>query len=174
LGWLAEPAWEWGADAARSLAITPDGQGLLILNADGEIYKAGTAASGPLAALGAPSFANGDARSLAVMPDGLGYVVLDSWGHVWKYGSAAAGYVGDAETPLWVFTDTARDIVISSWMGVGFGYYVLDATGHVWNGGIVPPVSNPAVVGADRYRAIAYRNGKPLVLRNDGVAVATS
>jgi len=173
LGSLPEPSWEWGADVARSLAITPDGKGLLILNANGEVYKAGTAASGALAALGSPSVGD-SARAIAVMPDGLGYVVLDSWGHVWKYGSAATGYVGDAETPLWVFTDTARDIVISSWMGVGFGYYVLDGNGRVWNGGIVPAVTNAGVAGADRFRSITYRFGKPYALRNDGVAFTTS
>ena len=79
------------------------------------------------------------------MPDGAGYVVLDSWGHVWKYGSATTGYVGDAETPMWYFSDNARDIVIASWMGGGFGYYVLDANGRVWNGGIVPAVTNSGV-----------------------------
>ena len=173
LGALADPPWEYGVDVARSLAITPDGRGLLVLNADGEIYKAGTAATGALAALGAPSFGNGEARAIAVMPDGLGYVVLDSWGHVWKYGSAATGWVGDAATPLWPFTDTARDIVISSWLGTGFGYYVLDSWGHVWNGGLVNPVDNPQMVPADRFRAVTYRNGKPLVLRNDGSTVAT-
>ena len=174
LGSLPEPAWDWGADVARSLAITPDGKGLLILNANGDVYKAGTAASGPMGALGSPAVGD-SGRAIAVMPDGLGYLVLDSWGHVWKYGIATTGFVGDAETPLWPFSDTARDIVVASWMGVGFGYYVLDANGRVWNGGIVPEVTNSgATVGADRFRAITYRFGKPYVLRNDGVAFTTS
>ena len=158
---------------ARSLAITPDGKGLLILNANGDVYKAGTAASGALAALGSPAVGD-SARAIAVMPDGAGYVVLDSWGHVWKYGSATTGYVGDAETPMWYFSDTTRDIVIASWMGAGFGYYVLDGNGRVWNGGVVPAVTNSGVVGADRFRSITYRFGKPYVLRNDGVAFTTS
>ena len=108
------------------------------------------------------------------MPDGLGYVVLDSWGHVWKYGSAAVGYVGDAETPLWVFTDTARDIVIASWMGVGFGYYVLDALGRRVERRDRP--AGDATRGgrfADRWRA-SRTGGKPFVLRNDGVVADDS
>ena len=59
-------------------------------------------------------------------------------------------------------------------MGVGFGYYVVDGSGRVWNGGIVAPVTNSGVVAADRFRSIAYRFGKPYVLRNDGVAFTTN
>jgi len=34
-------------------------------------------------------------------------------------------------------------------------------------------VTNASAVPADRFRGITYRNGKPLVLRNDGTTVAT-
>jgi hypothetical protein len=174
LGALGEPDWEPGVDVARSLAITPDGKGFVILKANGEIYKAGTAATGPLGALDAPASMI-DGRAIAIMPDGLGYVVLDSWGWVWKYGSATTGFVGAASTPWWVWSDSARDIVIPAWNGVGFGYYVLDSWGQVWSGGIVAPATNPRpTTFSDRFRGMGYRDGRIFVLRDDGSTITTS
>ena len=174
LGGLAEPSWAWGVDVARSLAITPDGKGLLILNAFGEIYKAGTAATGPLAALGHFGWEVDAARAIAVTPDARGYVVLDFWGNVWKYGTATEGNFGAAQTPIWYMADNARDIQLSYWGEMGFGYYVVDSWGHVWAGGLVAEVTSPGItVFADRARGITYRNGKPMVLRNDGSTFAT-
>ena len=144
LGSLAEPPWEWGADVARSLAITPDGKGLLILNANGDVYKAGTAASGALAGLGSPSVGDSAARDRGdARRRGLRRARLV--GPRVEVRERGVRVRGRAETPIWYFSDTARDIVIASWMGVGFGYYVLDGNGRVWNGGIVPAVTNAGV-----------------------------
>lgn len=174
LGSIPEPPWPYGTDVARSIAVTPDGKGLLVLSAYGEIYKAGTAATGPLAALGNFAWEVDAARAIAVTPDAQGYMVLDFWGNVWKYGTATQGDFGSAQTPIFFGVDNARDIQLSYWGQAGFGYYVVDAWGHVWAGGVVPEVQNPGMsFFADRFRGITYRNGKPLVLRNDGVTVAT-
>ena len=55
LGSVAFP-YAPGQDIYRSIAITPDGQGYMILLANGDISKWGTAATGPAAWIGSPVF----------------------------------------------------------------------------------------------------------------------
>ena len=158
-----------GQDVARSIAVMPDGKGYLILLADGNVLKYGSAATGAMAGLGHPAWPGADnGRSIAVMPDGAGYVVLDQLGGVSKYGSALLGPVGSGSTPYWG-GDLGRDITIVSAFGSAFGYYVLDAWGGVAATRVWPARTNPAAtVFRDRWRGIAIYGGKPLLLRNDG------
>ena len=87
-----------GQDQYRSITITPDGKGYLILDEYGTVTKWGSAATGPMAALGSPSWPDDHARAVSVMPDGAGYVVLDNFGGVTKFGSATTGLVGSGAT----------------------------------------------------------------------------
>jgi hypothetical protein len=136
------------------------------------VLKFGSAATGPLAALGNPSWPGGDvARSLALMPDGAGYLVLDRLGGVFKYGSAAQGAVGAGSTKYWG-VDIARDIGVYAAFGTAYGYYVLDAWGGIAGTVGVPARANPgAVLFKDRWRGLTFYGGKPLLVRNDGTTV---
>ena len=136
------------------------------------MHKFGSAATGPISALGFPLWPGLDiAGAIDVMPDGQGYVILDSHGGVWKYGSATLGHVGSAATPHFGI-DVARDIEIFAAFGQGYGYYVLDGWGGVWNGGQLPPRRNPqGQLFADRWRSLTIIGGQPFVLKNDGATV---
>src|SRR5262249_32896759 len=148
--------WSPGEDVARSIAITPDGKGYLILLADGRIMKYGSAATGALGALGQVLWPGNDlGRSIAGMPDGAGYLVLASPGGVNKFGSARKGLVGTGSTPYWG-TDLGRDLAIVSGWGIPFGYYVLDAWGGVAaTSGLARPANPGATLFFDRWRSIA-------------------
>ena len=104
-----------------------------------------------------------------------GLLVLDRLGGVWKYGSATTGYVGDAETPMWYFSDVRARHRDRSWMRRRLRLLRARRQGagverrHRARGR-----RTQGVVGADRFRSITYRFGKPYVLRNDGVAFTTS
>ncbi|HEY7105869.1 MAG TPA: glucosaminidase domain-containing protein [Acidimicrobiia bacterium] len=173
LGGLGSP-YEFDVDHARSIAITPDGLGYVVLLADGTVTKWGSAASGPLAALGSPSFAGDDARSIAIMPDGAGYLVLDNLGNVWKFGSATQGLVGAGASEYFGF-DIGRDLVIVSAFGFSLGYYVLDGWGGVWGTPALAPHINPrAQAFADRWRGATIVGGVPLLVRDDGTTATTS
>jgi hypothetical protein len=153
----------------------PDGKGYLILLADGNVLKFGSAATGAIAALDRPYWIGGDvARSIAVMPDGAGYLVLSNLGGVYKYGSALQGLVGSGSTPNWG-TDLGRDITIPSFYGFALCYEVLDAWGGVHDSGVLGPRSNPAAtVFRDRWRGIAMYGTQMLLLRNDGSTQVTN
>jgi hypothetical protein len=169
LGMLVFP-YSPGVDQSRSIAITPDGKGYVVLLANGTISKWGTAATGPLAALGNPTFAGDDARSIAVTPDGAGYLVLDKFGGVSKYGTATTGTLGTATTPIFGI-DVARDLTLVNVSGVPTGYYVLDGWGGVWGTQGLPARKNPkAAVFADRWRGIAIVGSAVVMVRNDGTA----
>jgi hypothetical protein len=162
-----------GQDQYRSIAITPDGKGYLILDEYGTVTKWGSAATGPMAALGSPSWPDDHARAVAVMPDGAGYVVLDNFGGVTKLGSATTGLVGSGATTYYG-QDAARDVLIVSAFGVAFGYYTLDSWGNVSNTASLPAVVNPTPSPfADRWRSMAIVGGRPFLLRNDGTTVQT-
>jgi len=160
-----------GQDIYRSVTITPDGKGYLLLDGFGNVSGFGSAAT--LAGLGHPSWPDDHARSIAVMADGAGYVVLDNFGTVHKYGSATQGLVGAGQTKYFG-SDLARDIVLVTAFGATFGYYVLDSWGNVQNTAMVPAVTNPsAQLLVDRWRGATIVGGKPFLVRNDGITVAT-
>jgi DNA-binding beta-propeller fold protein YncE len=156
-------------DRARSIAVMPDGKGYLLLLDDGTILKFGSAATNAIGSLGAIAWPGGDmARSIAVMPDGAGYVVLDKQGGVAKFGSALLGKVGEGSTPNWGI-DVARDIAIFNVFGTAFGYYVLNGWGGVVGTSALPARTNPSsTIFKDRWRALAFYGGQPLLLKNDG------
>jgi hypothetical protein len=161
-----------GEDVARSIAITPDGKGYVILKGDGSAMKFGSATTGPISILGNPLWIGGDnARSVALMPDGQGYLVLDNLGAVYKYGTATLGAVGTGSTTYWG-TDLGRDLVVVSVFGVAFGYYVVDAWGGISTTTGLTARTNPAAtIFRDRWRGVTIYGGKPLLLRNDGTTV---
>jgi hypothetical protein len=124
----------FASDAARDLAVMPNGDGYAVLSGDGHVAMFGSAASpDTLGALGSPDWPGADiARSIAITPDGKGYVILDEHGGVWKFGTATAGALGSLANPSWPDTDTARAIAM---MPDGAGYLVLDSGGGVWKYG---------------------------------------
>jgi hypothetical protein len=120
----------FASDLARDIAVMPDGQGYVVLDAFGRVFKFGSATSpDTIGTLGNPmTFPNDGARSIAIMPDGKGYLVLLGDGTVAKFGSAAAGDIGPLGSPSWVIFDFGRSISV---MPDGKGYVVLDMFGGV-------------------------------------------
>ncbi len=115
------PSWS-GYEIARDLAVMPDGEGYVVLDAFGGLHPFGSARSLPLPA--APMFDHDLARAVAVTPSGRGIVVLDAWGGVHPFGDAPAlpGELYDPDH------DIARDIAVTH---DGRGYLVLDRWGSV-------------------------------------------
>src|SRR6478752_6927969 len=108
----------------------PDGQGYVVLDQYGLVYKFGSALSPTTVGSLSMGYYPGQdlARSLAVMPDGRGYLILLADGNILKYGSAAAGAIAALGHPAWPGADTARSIAV---MPDGAGYVVLDNLGGV-------------------------------------------
>ncbi len=117
------------SDAARDVDVMPDGQGYVVLDQYGLVYKFGSAASADtVGSLGMGYFPGQDtARSIAVMPDGKGYLILLGSGAILKFGSAATGAIGGLGQVLWG-DDFGRSIAV---MPDGQGYVVLDKLGGV-------------------------------------------
>jgi hypothetical protein len=118
------------ADAFRDIAAMPDGQGYVVLDEYGLVYKFGSALSSQtVGALSMGYYPGQDlARSIAVMPDGKGYLILLADGNILKFGSAAAGAMAALGNPAWPGADNARSIAV---MPDGAGYVVLDRLGGV-------------------------------------------
>ena len=84
----------FGSDWARDIAAMPDGDGYVVVSADGHLYRYGTAASpATLGSLAEPAWEWGAdvARSLAITPDGQGLLILNADGEIYKAGTAASG-----------------------------------------------------------------------------------
>ncbi|MFI5046132.1 MAG: glucosaminidase domain-containing protein [Acidimicrobiia bacterium] len=122
------------SDLARDIAVMPDGQGYVVLDGFGRVFKFGSAARGDtLGNLGETSTFPVDwARSIAITPDGRGYLVLYGDGAVAKFGSAATGALGGLSTPSWPGFDWGRSIKVTF---DGKGYVILDTFGGVWKFG---------------------------------------
>lgn len=94
------PYWP-GLDAARGVALTPDGKGGYTVASSGAIYAFGNAlAPNP----GGPSWPGQDiARGIALSPDGSGGWILDAFGGLHPFGTggdaAPAGTVGGPHWP---------------------------------------------------------------------------
>ncbi len=121
----------WGWDAARDLAVMPDGKGYIVLDAWGGLHRFGSARSGAIAGLKTPYWRGWSiARSLAVTPSGQGLVVLDGWGGLHARGDAPR----PTGSPYWAGWDIARSVTVAP----GGGYYVLDGWGGVHESGGAP------------------------------------
>ncbi|HEX5588241.1 MAG TPA: glucosaminidase domain-containing protein, partial [Acidimicrobiia bacterium] len=118
------------ADLARDIAVMPDGQGYVVLDAFGRVFKFGSATrTDTIGSLDSQlTFPNDGARSIAIMPDGKGYLELLGNGTVAKFGSAAVGDIGALGEPGWAIFDFGRSIQV---MPDGKGYLVLDMFGGV-------------------------------------------
>lgn len=116
-------------DAFRDIDVMPDGQGYVVLDEYGLVYKFGSATSAQtVGSLSMGYFPGQDtARSIAVMPDGKGYLILLSGGAILKFGSAATGAIGALGQVQWG-DDFGRSIAV---MPDGAGYVVLDKFGGV-------------------------------------------
>ncbi len=114
-------------DIARDIAVMPDGNGYVVLDGWGGVYRFGSAIN-KLANLPNAYWQGWDiAKSIAVTPSGDGFAVLDGWGVVHASGDAPA------ITPAyWQGWDIARSLAISP---DGNGVYVLDAWGGIHIGG---------------------------------------
>lgn len=132
---------------ARAMAVTPDGQGYVVLDALGGLHKLGSATTGPLGSLGAPSLPGDIARSVAVTPSGRGYVVLDAYGGVHAYGDAPTS----DNHAYWPGQDIARNVAVTR---SGRGLFVLDGFGGVHPSGDAPALTSPWWPGNDVARAI--------------------
>ncbi|MBV8950969.1 MAG: hypothetical protein JOZ99_08845 [Actinobacteria bacterium] len=119
--WYGNPAWP-GEDIARGLAVMPDGDGYVVLDARGGLHAYGTAVALPLA--GATGFDRDLARAVAITPSGRGLVVLDASGAIHPIGDAPE-LRSDLSDPG---GDVARDIAVTR---DGRGYLVLDNEGGV-------------------------------------------
>jgi hypothetical protein len=128
---LGQPSFE--SDLARDIAVTPDGNGYVVLTGIGSVHKYGSATDpARLGLLGFPySPGNDQSRSIAITPDGAGYVVLLADGSVSKWGTAATGPLAALPHPVFG-ADDARSIAV---MPDGAGYLVLDRLGGVWKYG---------------------------------------
>jgi hypothetical protein len=117
------------ADSFRDIDAMPDGQGYVVLDEYGLVYKFGSAASpSTVGSLSMGYYPGQDAaRSIAVMPDGKGYLILLSGGTILKFGSAATGAIGALGQVQWG-DDFGRSIAV---MPDGAGYLVLDKFGGV-------------------------------------------
>ncbi len=129
------PRWTW--DAARDIAVMPDGLGYVVLDAWGGLHKYGSARSGTMGGLTGPYWPGWNiARSIVVTPSGGGLALLDGWGGIHNRGDARPA-TGAAYWPRW---DIARSLALAP----GGGYYVLDGWGGLHAAGGAPVVPNPA------------------------------
>ncbi len=117
-------------DAFRDIDVMPDGQGYVVLDQYGLVYKFGSATSpSTVGSLSMGYYPGQDAaRSIAVMPDGQGYLILLADGTILKFGSAATGAIGALGSLIWPGGDMARSIAV---MPDGQGYLELDKHGGV-------------------------------------------
>ncbi len=129
-GGLSIPSMQYPSDFFRDIAMMPDGQGYVALDAYGGVWKYGSAARDdtlqPLESM--HTSPNDLARSVAIMPDGKGYMVLLGDGTIGKFGSAAQGVMATLPGPSFGGLDYGRAIEI---MPDGQGYVVLDKRGLV-------------------------------------------
>jgi hypothetical protein len=110
------PVYFRGWDIARSIAITPDGRGIYVLDGWGAVHVRGTAVF-----RGSPYWKGWDiAKTLALTPDGSGYAVLDGFGGIHNAGSAPR-----ARTARYVRADVWRGLT-----SVSGGYIEVRVDGY--------------------------------------------
>jgi hypothetical protein len=119
--------------AARSLALTPDGKGIYVVDGHGNLYNGGTAPALSLPA-GLP-VAEDIMIRIKMTADGQGFYLLDRYGRVWAGGNALP--LNPAYEPK-LGEDWARDFEITE---DGQGFYLLDNFGGIHAGGNAEPLS---------------------------------
>lgn len=164
---LPKPDTYWrGWDIARGIAITADGKGVAVVDGWGGVHTAGSAAGLPLPSTYWPGW--DIARRVAMSaPDGVhstGLWVLDGWGSVHTSGSAHAF----PTTSYWPGWDVARGLAVDP---QGNGWAVLDGWGVVHGAGSMRSGVFNGYAAADRWRGLAYFNGKYTAVRNDGFGI---
>ena len=112
---------------ARSLVVTRDGLGYLVLDGLGGVHKFGNARRQALGRRTTPYFGFDIARDIALTPNGRGYAVLDGFGGVHVGGTAPTYQLG-----YWPGWDIVRAFAYAP---DGGGAYLLDAFGGVHVGG---------------------------------------
>lgn len=122
------PSWP-GWAVARDLAVMPDGDGYVVLDAYGGVHRYGSAVARLRDLVGAYWPGWDIARAVALSPTGGGFAVLDGWGGVHAKGDFP---VPSARSPYWRGWDIARDLAV---MPDGAGYVVLDGYGGVHRAG---------------------------------------
>ncbi len=141
---FGSPRWP-RRDLARDIAVMPDGQGYVVLDAWGGVHRFGSARS--KLPSGSPYWRGWDiARRVEIAPDGRGYAVLDGWG-----GVHGVGIKLPRGLPYWRGWDIARGLAVTSSGGV----YVLDGWGGVHRAGSTPYLGGPYWRGWDIARDIA-------------------
>jgi len=128
-----QPALNWeiyfGWDIARDLELTPEGDGLVVLDGYGGLYPVGEAPE-----VRSPFFGWDIARDVEIAPNGDGYYILDGFGNI-----HSAGSIAPFEGPN-LGWDIARDLELSQ---SGNGFYVLDGFGGLHTGGDAVPFEVP-------------------------------
>ena len=121
----------FGFDAARGIAIAPEGTGGYVVDAYGGIHAFRIGASSPLppAATGGPYWSGWDiVRGITVSSNGGGYV-LDGYGGLHPFGSGAGAPAGAThDGPYWSGFDIARGVVLTS---NGTNGYIVDGYGGI-------------------------------------------
>ncbi len=128
-----QPDLEWNAyfgwDIARDIELTPEGDGMLVLDGMGSVHVRGEAPE-----FTSPFFGWDIARDVELSPDGEGYYILDGYGFIHSKGSVP---VFDGINLGW---DIARDLELSQ---SGKGFYILDGFGGLHVGGDAVPFDLP-------------------------------
>jgi len=116
--------------AARSLAITPDGKGVYVVDGAGNLYRGGTAPALSLPA-GLPIM-SGDTdimRRIQLTADGQGIYMMDKYGRIWNGGNAPALSLGYSPQ---IGQDWARDFELTD---DGTGFYLVASDNSIYPGG---------------------------------------
>lgn len=118
---------------ARSLALTPDGRGVYVVDGYGRVYTGGNAPA--LAQPGGLPLGYDGIVRIKMTVDGRGYYLLERSGRLWRGGNApelAPKYaIRNGE-------DWARDFELTD---DGQGYYLLDRFGGIHAGGAAAPLN---------------------------------
>ena len=144
--------------AARGLALTPDGKGVYVVDANGRIYAGGTAPPLGLPA-GLPTTSD-IFRRIKLAPDGSGAYLMDITGRIWN--TAGAPQLSP-QYDLHPGEDWARDFAITE---DGKGYYLLDKNNGIHAGGDAEPVSLnlPPPTTTDTGRDIELVDGRHIAI----------
>lgn len=119
--------------SARSIALTPNGQGAYVVDGFGNVYRGGNAP-----ALQKPNglpLTNDVVRRIQLTADGSAYYLMDVYGRIWNGGSAP--HFAPQYTPQ-IGQDWARDFELTD---SEKGYYLLDKHGNVHSGGTASKLS---------------------------------
>lgn len=155
--WTIAPLPNVSDGSVQSAALTPNEQGVYVLDAYGHVYLGGRAQALLPAT---PIFPTPLAKKIKLTADGTGYYVLDSYGRVWNGGTAAP------IPPNYAYRegqDWARDLELTD---DGKGYYLLDMEGAIWTGGTaVTPSVNLTPVWPNENVALSLVVGDSRVLQ---------